>query len=192
MQRGQDPTARLLGRMTYLECAREDAAHAGGAGCGNLAPHEFCQPARDHQTQSSSAKTPRRRGIGLNEGLEQTPHRLVGNAHPSVLDLKLKRPPAPTRDGRNPHVHGAVGRKLDRVANQIEKDLADAPGIAQDHPRQIGIRIAYQGQALFFGLVSDQPEGLFAFMDRVEVHGLKLQTTSLNLRKIEDVIDQDE
>jgi len=102
--------------------------------------HELDQAAHDGESKTRSAVFARVGGIDLREGLEQGADAIRGNSYAGVAHLTANEGTLLIRfeqlelDG-----YFALARELDRVAAQIEQDLANAPRIALDQHGQRGI-----------------------------------------------------
>jgi hypothetical protein len=83
-------------------------------------------------------------------------------------------------------------RKLDRVANQIQENLAQPPGVSQNHFRHFRRHVAQQLQPLLAGCWREGLQRLFHAVSQVEVDCLQVNFSRLNLREIKDVIDDRE
>jgi len=109
----------------------EGAADIRLAGDADIAAHQMYQPLADGESQASSAVLAGHRAIRLFEGVEQ-PLLLRGrHADAAVLNLETHHHALlMVGDATHPQVNGAGGGKLDRVADQIEQDLAETQRVA--------------------------------------------------------------
>src|SRR6266581_2932179 len=92
----------------------------------------------------------------------------------------------------DPQAHRAMGRELDRVAQQIEQDLADALFVAAHEWRQVRIELERELQA--FGLRAPQahPDRGIHQASQAERHLLDFHHPGLELGEAQDVVDDAE
>src|SRR5262249_4859112 len=83
----------------------------------------------------------------------------------------------------------AALRELDRIARQVEQDLPQAPRVAPQPARRLGVNTADQFQPLDTGRLGEQADRLLDGGIQVEVYRFQLQLTGLDLREIEDVVE---
>ena len=105
------------------------------AGERDVAVHQQRQPLADRQAQPGAAEAPRGRRVRLREGLEQPRLRRRRDADAGVADGERDQDRAVLRRGgvERQH-HRALRGELDRVAEQVEDDLAQARRIAEQAP----------------------------------------------------------
>src|SRR5205807_4329177 len=96
---------------------------------------------------------------------------------------------AATLAAADPQADRALRCELDRVARQIEQDLADALFVAAREWRQVRIELERQLQA--FGLRPPQvhPDGGIYQAGQAERHWLDLHHPGLELGEAQDVVD---
>src|SRR5699024_435333 len=103
------------------------------------ATHQIDQPGADGQAEAGALVAAGGRRIDLRKFLEYALQLVGGDADAGILD---------THPEMDDAVHGLAGQvdqdvalfgKLYGVAEQIGNDLAEAPGIADNHRRQIRI-----------------------------------------------------
>ncbi|MCY1518499.1 hypothetical protein D9M68_532190 [compost metagenome] len=121
----------------------EQRALARRAAHLHLAAHQVGQHLRDGQAQAR-ARRRRHRRVAARKGLEDALDVGVRHARPGVLDLD---------GGELPRVRNAQGhlprrRELDRVAQQVDEDLAHAFFVGAHHVRQRAGRLEAKAQAL--------------------------------------------
>ncbi len=112
------------------------------------AAHRLGQAAADGQPEAHAAVPPRRRGVALDERLEQLRRRPGPDADAGVLELDAH---AAARRDRGAHQHAARVGERDRVRQQLADDEAHARGVADDQRRQRRIDQGREVQALLVG-----------------------------------------
>ena len=109
----------------------------------------FHEAGRDGQPQARAAIRPRRRAIGLREGVEDRPLLLRRDADSRIrhraCPAPLRRVP-PTPSGPAPRPRRS--RELDGIADQVDQDLAQTRGVAEQGVRHIGRDMAGELEAL--------------------------------------------
>ena len=157
----------------------------------NVAAHHLTETAGERETQAGSAELARGRRVCLRKGLEQSDDLLrtqpdAGIGHPkddpfaSVHHLPLDR-----------NVHLAAVRELRRVRDEIEEPL---PHLAQigAHDADVGCTDDVEGVAVLGHLRGDRRLHLADERANVEILQMQLHLAGLDLRKIEDVVDEKE
>ncbi len=79
--------------------------------------------------------------------------------------------------------------KLYGIADQVNQDLTQAPRIAHERFRNIGIQMANQFQLLLLSPESHRFYGFFDAVSQIEVDRIQLKFSRLNFGKIKHVID---
>jgi hypothetical protein len=152
--------------------------------------HALDQAPGDREPQSGSTEPPCGRGIRLSEGVEDEPAFVVGNADACVLHGDIQRHRLRRdRFGVDTHRDLAPLGELDRVADQIEDDLADSPGVADQIVRDIGPDLVHELEPLGVGERRERLEHLAERLAQAEGHGLQLEPAGLDLGEVEDVVD---
>jgi hypothetical protein len=167
----------------------ERAPLAGGAADPDGAAHHLDKSLGDGQPQARASVVPGGRGVGLHEGLEQPLLVLFGDAHPGVADLDPHQV-GPGRVHRHGHRHLAPLGELDGVAGQVGEHLAEAAGVAGDHPRDGRVDGDHQLQALLLGQRRQQPDRALHQGPQLEVRDLEFEAAGLDLGEVEHVVDQ--
>ncbi len=151
------------------------------------------QALRDHQAEAAAAEQTRRLGARLDEGGEQPAQCRGRDARTAVLDLEHQPDPARRRRAGS-RAHGDVaGRgELDRVADQVDQDLAQPARIQADSGRRAGQKLAAEGEPALARPrleLQAQPveEGGEIDIDRGE-----LEPAGVDPAEIENVVDQGE
>src|ERR1700724_3010587 len=137
-------TERVTGAVRdskgYLD--PESAAHCYGADDANFTAHQFNKSARDRQTQPGTAKATGRGRIGLSEWRKQTLERRRLDAYAGILHRAAQTDPIGTLlRAEYLQLHVAGCGELNRIAQQVGENLAQARRIAVDHARQAGRRL---------------------------------------------------
>ena len=162
----------------------------------DLAVHECDELTADRQTQSGAAKAPGDRAVGLRELLEQPRAHLFRHADPGILHFEAHAP-WPTgaaglaRHGRL-HRDAALFRELDGVADEIDQDLPQARRVAAEMAARRAIDEGAEVEALLARLGREQGHRGLDRVDEIEVDDLDLDLAGLELRDIENVIDDGE
>jgi len=110
------------------------------------------------------------------------------DADAGVADRDLDGPvhgPAPDVDP------AAIRGELDGVRQQVQEHLLDLPLIAPDLAQSL-IRRLVKGNASAAGPFPHQGEGVVDRGGKIEVGQLQLHPSGLDLREVEDVVDQGE
>ncbi len=156
----------------------------------DVAAHGLCQVLADRQAEAGAAVLARGRLVCLLEAREQAagllgrqPDAAVGDGEPQqrlgvagLLDAHLD-------------AHLAVLGELDGVAGVVDQDLADAQRIADEHARQLGVHHPQQLEALGVGLLGQHVDDVVQHRFQLERQRVDLQLARLDLREVEDVVD---
>ncbi len=148
----------------------EDRAVAHFTGKTDLSLHHLDKLPDNGQTEARSAKTAGGGIIGLGKGLENALLRLLVDTDAGIghLDLQLHRLIRCLLSPQ-PHNHLAAFGELDRIAEQIQQDLPQPPGIPHQAPGEIGGDMADQFHPLCRGFGRQQLHGLFHRGPRIEI-----------------------
>ncbi len=149
------------------------------------------QPLRDGQTEPGAAEAARGRSVDLAEGLEQPIHPVGGDADAGVAHEEAQ--PDPRVVGRAEHLdahnHLAALGELHGVTREVHEDLSHARHIAEHDGRGAVIEVAQELQILLRNARSDHiKDRLKAVLERKRL-ALQLQLAGLDLRVVEDVVD---
>ncbi len=178
------------------EVERAALARDAAALRGQRAVHELGEAPADREPESRPAVAPGDRHVDLAERPEQPAHGLGRDADAGVADgdrdLPAARRVTPAALDRMPaeaQLHLAGGGELERVREEVDDDLADAPGIAEDARRQLVVHRVDQLDVVVGRRRGEQVERP---LDRApEVHrlGVQLDLAGLDLGEVEDVVD---
>ena len=127
------------------------------------------------------------------ERLKQTGLLLGAHADARVADLKAQpQSVVATRRHFDGDDNLADGGELDRVAGQIEQNLAESQRIADQAVGGLGSLRQQNFQAFFLGLEADDIEQIGHDLAQIELDVLQRQLARLDLRKIENVVEDAE
>ena len=87
------------------------------------------------------------------------------------------------------HQHVAAGGELERVRHQVHEDLANAQLVAPGPAMQIRVDVEQQLDALLVRALREQVDDLLDHLADVEILGLEAQLAGLDLREVENVVD---
>ena len=99
----------------------------------------------------------------------------------------MRRGPGLHDDG-----HAAGLGEFDGIAHEVHEHLLDAPGIAAQPGRQVRRELGRERQAARAGARREQGHGLLDLLDQAEILRLDAQLAGLDLREIQDVVDDGE
>src|SRR5215469_14516085 len=88
--------------------------------------------------------------------------------------------------------HFAFVGKLDGIAHKVDDDLPETKRIAEDTIRQIGLNVAAQLQFFLVSARGKQAHGVFKGVTEIEISFVEFELSCLDLREIEQVVDQRE
>jgi len=143
---------------------------------------------RDGEPQPGAAEASVALAVGLFEGREDARAQLGWNADAGVTDGAAQEHVA--RDlAAQAHDNLPAGRELDRVVAEIDEDLADAMPIRVQHLDDVGIDLRPQHEALVLGAHDKRLRHLGERLAHVEVVGVDVELASLDLREVEDVVE---
>ncbi len=155
----------------------------------DLALHQAGQPAADRQPQSGAAEPAAGAEVALHERLED--FGLLRRAHP---DARIGHFDAQATslgvEHTDPH-ESALG-ELDRIADQIEQDLADARGVAGILCPDVGRDIEQQLEAFFGGAESRHIEHRAQHILQCEGNRFDVQPAGFDLGEIEHIVEHDQ
>ncbi|OEZ57060.1 hypothetical protein JANLI_26310 [Janthinobacterium lividum] len=171
----------------------EARADADAALHADRATHQFDQFLADGQAQARAAVAARGGMIGLLEFLEQTGQGVGVDAGTRIADDEFDGAAAivARRRAGAPHFqqHFAIGREFQRVPQQVDEDLPQARGVRAHVARQVQRQFAAQQQAFRIGLALHDAGRVADQRQQVEVHGFQGQLARVDLREIEDVVE---
>ena len=179
----QERTRELHGEMKLTALARF-------AVDPDLSTHHADECRRNRESETRAAIATRRRGIGLHERIENVLAPIGGDADAGVdhreMDLTLFAGTA--LDTRPQDDFAALG-ELDGVTDQIQDDLTQPIGIADERGRNGRLDIANELQPLLMRPQGQHLERRFERFTDIELHRVELEPPRFYLREVQDVID---
>jgi hypothetical protein len=88
--------------------------------------------------------------------------------------------------------HFPLAGEFDRVADQVENDLAEPRRVGVHHLRHIGRHFEQQAQALLIRANNHRFHGRLEFLAHIEIEVIQIQLSRFHLREIENIVDQAE
>ncbi|MCX5743251.1 MAG: hypothetical protein NT062_12225, partial [Proteobacteria bacterium] len=188
---GHEPGLVALGNRADLAGDREleRRADADLAGDGHLAVHELDEPLADREPETGAAVEPRRRRVDLGERAEQPVDPIRGDADASVAHADPQGDELAVGDPVDGDEDVAPLGELHRVRQQVEQHLPDAPEVAADPERGRRIDEVRELEPLRRRGRRDQVERGLDALAQVERMELDLELARLDLREVEDVVD---
>ena len=189
----QETRSRDRGPLTEARGEAERAALARFALDGDLASHQLGELLGDRQSESRTAVFAGGRGVGLLEGLEQTldlrlAHADAGIAHGELDELAV----GSVLQNPNLDCDLAFVGELDGVVAEIDQDLTEPERIAPEMGRDRGLNLEDQLKPLGRGLLAHQVADILKHLVEIEVDVFDRQFAGLDLREIENVVDDAE
>ena len=192
-RRGARQAERSSGGLREGRGERERGAGAGLALDPELAAHQRDELRRDRQPEPRPAVLPRGRAVGLRERLEDELLLVLRDADAGVLhghhDTRLLLVLALDRDADH---HAAPFGELDGVREEVDEDLPEAEWIADQRARDVGREVVLDREALLLRAQGDGAHAVVEHLLDLESHRLEIEPTGLDLREIEDVVDEGE
>ncbi len=175
LQRGAERERRSLSRSRFA---------------ADLAAHHLRQGPDDGQAQARAAELAGDGAVALFEPAEQPGADLLREAGSGIPDRHLQGGPAVAR-GRGAGVdeHLPLVRELDRIADQVGDDLADAQGIADQPVHLAGVDDHLEVQALATRRRLEQVGRGADRFAQAERLGLELQLAGLRLGQVQHVAE---
>ncbi len=172
---------------------REIAAASQRALHMQLAAHDRHQAPHDGEPQAGAPVAPGGGRVRLAELLEDHVELVGGDADPRIADRELHRG-EPALDRRQPHGdhHLATLGELERVAEQVGDDLAQAAGIAADGAGDVRAHVAQQLHRPLRAAAGQQACRGVDEAREVERNRFELEAAALDLRDVENVVDDGE
>ena len=180
-------------RSVERHLAAKDRADARGALDLDLPAHGLEQAPGDDEPEARPAESARRRGVELLEGLEQVGHALGRDADARVahLDLHLVAAVADAL-GACLDVHVATLGELHGVRQEVDHDLAQATGVAEQSHGGARGELERELDVVARGLARHEIDRALDARAQVERHVLEVEVPRLDLREVEDVVDDRE
>ncbi|MNZ61527.1 hypothetical protein D3C78_796260 [compost metagenome] len=189
----QQDVVGIVAGLRQAEADPEFGAFAGVAFDADLAAHVLDQALGDHQPEPGAAGLPRQRVVGLGEGLEQPAHVGVAQADAGVLDADAQlRVLVVFVLDHGAHGDAAFVGELDGIAHQVGQHLLQALRVADQVQRGVSVDQADQLQVLLVGGRGEDGQGVLDQLAQVERDVLEDQFAGLDLREVEDLVDDAE
>ena len=178
-----------LGAGLRLDLQPEGRAFAQLTLEADLAAHHVGQAPADGQAQARAAEPAGGRAVALPEALEQLPARLLADTDAGVVDLETQAELVIDPLAREPCDNAALQGELHGIAQQVEQGLAQAQRIGRG-PSQVCGRLDAQTQTFRVGLRAKHVDDAAQQLGRIHRLGRQLQLASLDLREVDDVVQQ--
>ncbi len=192
---------RFAGRAGRRTAAVDDEGQFDAEGAafsrrrfdGDAAAHQFDQALADRQAEAGAAKLAGGRGVTLEEGREQAGDHGRRHADAGVADRNLQalfvvvQGPAGEMDA-----DAADRGEFDGIADQVDQDLAQAAGVADQACGNGRVDVAGECDFLGDGRVAEQCQGVVQDFGRGEGNVFDFQLAGFDLGKVEHVVDQPE
>ena len=182
--------ARGQGRTLETRREPEHAALARLAHDAELAAHQLHQPLGDDEAEARAPVPSRRGPVRLREGLEEASQRFGLDADPRIshgeaddLGLRLLGLHA------DPHRHLTPLRELHGIAHEVDQGLSQPAGISAQDVGDAVLDRRRQVDPLGLGQGREEADHLRHELPRGEVDALQGEMARLDLREIEDVVD---
>ena len=156
----------------------------------DVAAHHFGQLFGYRQAKAGAAIIAGGRGVGLLEGLEQALDLRLGHADAGIAHGKLDEL-AVGGILQNANLDGdlALLGELDGVVAEIDQDLTEPERIAAEMGGDRGLDLEDQLEPLGRGLLAHQVADILQHLVEIEIDVLDRQFAGLDLREIENVVD---
>jgi hypothetical protein len=154
------------------------------------AAHQLGETLADREAEAGAAVLARRRRIGLRKRLKEPAHSFGGEADAGIAhgERQLDAAPFARLRGDGQHDLALVG-ELHRIGEQIQDDLAQPCHVADDRRRNVAFEHVRGVEMLLDGARADEVERRLDALAQVERLRLDVHPPGLDLREIEDVVD---
>jgi len=166
----------------------------------DFAAHHLGQLPGNGQPEAGAAESPRRGGIHLGKLPEEQTDFVFGNSDSGVPHGEAQqagiavipiRPLPLLRPADAHHNFPPIG-EFHRIADQIGENLAETPRIARKLQRRVGSDGTEQFELLAAGFEGDCRKQVIQQVLQIEFENLQIELFRLDLRKIQDIVDQSE
>ena len=189
-ERGRHWLLRQPQRKPEGGAAAHRALHTDGAA------HFLDQLFADRQAQPGAAVLARRLARRLGKRVENALALIGSEADPGVADLKPQQHRAACPIGvgqrRHPHQHIATRAELDRIAGQIEQNLAQPAAVAHQQQRQLHRQRTRKVEAFPVRAVRQGIDHVFHQIAQMERPALEFQPAGLDSGELQNVVDHAE
>ena len=159
----------------------------------DLPSHELHELFHDRQSKPRAAELPCGGSVGLRERGEQPCQRLGGDADAGVGDRAFHRQCSGVlRQEMEPHGDLAAVGEFHSIAHQIQQHLAEPGRIADGSIGNIRRKKTGQVQPFSLSWIGEQINRLFNRLAQLELHLLEFQLPGLDLREIQNTVDDAE
>ena len=180
---------RGRGRRLQRQAEPEGRTLGFGAVEADLAAHQLDQLTADRQTQACATVTAHGRTIGLGERVEKARMRLRRDADARIAHADVQ--PIGAQQRHLDHDFAFFG-ELQAVRQQIGQHLAEAQGVAVYRRWQALVDVAGELQFLGVRARRHQLHDVLYCMVQIETDRLDLELAGLDLREVENVVDDGE
>ena len=195
-QQGPPPRERGLLRRRVRDLLQgeagreaEGAPPAGLALDADLAVHQFYQMLADGEAEPGPAERLGGGEVRLLEGVEDELLLFRRDADPPVLHAEAEQAAVFILTYRSDPDHdGPAGGELDGVADQVDHDLAQAPGVADQRIRRLGGGCEEHLETPFGGTARDGAQRLAHAGAQQKGGAVQLDPAHLDLGEVEDVV----
>ena len=168
----------------------EGAALSRCAACADGPAHQLHQQFADGQPQPRAAIFARSAAVRLGEGVEQGGHLFLLDADAGIGDRELQRAkpvrPLQLADADNDL---SLLSELDGVLREVQQYLPDPQRIADQHARHVPLHREEDFDPFFPCLDADQIGKILQDVVQIERGLFDLQLAGLDLREVQDVVD---
>ncbi len=177
------------GRLQHLhgDLGEEGRAFPLAARHADPAAHRGDEALGDRQAEPGAAVAARGGVVGLREGREQARQRRLRDADPRIGDGEAQGAAGLGRLDADQHVAGFG--ELEGVVDEVAEHLPQAHGIARDGARHVRGDERREVEALGPRPLAEQRRHRVGDLRRIDRDALQLQLAGLDLREIEDVVD---
>ena len=155
------------------------------------ATHQPDQLLGNGQSETRSAVFAGRRGIYLGKSFEQPLLFIFGDTDAGIphFEAQGQRSVCTGFDQPNPDKDLSLFGKLYRITDQIGQDLAQTQIVAPDTDRHLSFYLVQQLDVCTGGTGAENVQDMFDTIMQVEVFVFQFHTAGLDLREIEDIVD---
>ena len=176
-------------RESQRDLDDEGAADARPALRGDLAPHQIHDAAHDGKAQARAAKASRGAHVRLREGLEDAFKPIRSDADAGVVHFDPQPQALGIGHASNPDADTPPLGELDRIAEQVRQDLTQAHGISAHATRYARLHLQRDAQSFRARALGEQRHDILNHVVQVEVERLELELVRLDLREVQDLVD---
>ena len=188
-----DARERLRSEVFHGEIEREHAAFVGDAHDVDRASEEPRDLATDGEAETRAAVLSTGRPVRLLEGLEDELLLLRRDADARVADGERDHARALLlRRLLHRHRDAALGGELERVRQEVLQDLLETADVREERMRQRPDHLDLEREVLLFRDVAERLLEIVAYLAETERLRVDGHLAGLDLRQVEDLVDQRE